>query len=156
VFIANADEDGGGADITGGVACAGAGPEEIESYTTQSLIPEAKDLWPEGKFRGALVLLDTVCRWYGEKCLRFPTFVSKKIVRRMETMRTDMIAALRRIRAYRDALEPRLEEILGSGGIHTSELHRLAAQYILVPLHDESQLAHQLIDATRANPASHS
>jgi hypothetical protein len=137
VFIAYADADGGGADLTGGVATDSAPyrPEVEQSV-------EAKMLWENRQFRGALVLVDTICQCH----CRLGNPDSITLFSRFSALRTVLIQALLRIRTYRRKLFPTLAHPMDAASIHLRDMHLLIAAYILVPLHDESQLQHPLLD----------
>jgi hypothetical protein len=136
VFIEQAEPDGSGTDLTGGVASRGT----LKSASLH-IGPILSVLWPDGKFRGALALMESLWNWWEGR--RHPRM-------RLESIRVPLILALRRIKTYRAALQPAMATPLGSGDLHShafSGLYLLIASYVLVPLHDESQLSHPLLDA---------
>jgi hypothetical protein len=137
-FIAHALRDGGGADLTGGVP-------HTSVHLSQCLSPHLlhiAEIWPQGTFGGALVLLDTLCKWWDASTQRSKSLSSRPP---LLEIRQDMVAALRRIRDYRAAIQPALAVPLDAGNIHARDLGLLIVTYVLVPLHDETQLNHPLL-----------
>jgi hypothetical protein len=136
VFVAAALPDGDGTDLTGGVARRDDCPENCHLLTR---------MFPNEQFRGALPLLDTLVQlvatdWIGKRC-RDP------ILAQLLPLRKEIMASMSAIRLYRLSLGEILAAPLAAADIHATELHRLVASYVLVPLHDESQLNHSLLSS---------
>jgi hypothetical protein len=146
LFIANAQPDGGGADLTGGISRPGSDPPDRPVWFSgpQPIDPTPTDLWPDGKFLGSLALVDKLYTWYMPQ----PTKMARNIADDLVPIRNNIIDALRRIRQYRKDLQPSVGSFLAAGGIYVHWLYGLIAQLVLVPLHDESQLKHPLITTT--------
>jgi hypothetical protein len=137
LFIGLARPDGSGTDLTGGTAELG-----VPTAFQHTPGPAATTLWPDKKFCGALALADTMHSWWSHST----TYLREKPIAAYAAIRSDLIEAFRRIRTYRQAIDPALAQQFGQGGIHIRELRPVVLQYLLVPLHDESQLANPLVN----------
>lgn len=138
-MIANAQPDGDGTDLTAGDAK----PLGFYGDHNESLIPLARDLWPHGEFRGALPLIDDMCRWWTRRPRAAPL-----VLPRLDALRQELITAMRAVRAYRKDIRPALAHALAyddSGGINVVALLAIVVDYILVPPHDPSRLKHPLL-----------
>jgi hypothetical protein len=138
-FIANAQPDGDGVDLTGGSARRERCPHDDGTHDDDGRIT-ARDLWPQTKFCGALPLVDRFLTWWSKQAT-----INARAVARLEVIRGKLIAALQRVRTYRRMIQPHLSDPLVGGGIHMRPLYALVAAYILVPLYDESQLTDPLL-----------
>jgi hypothetical protein len=134
LFIAAAQTDGGGTDLTAGVAASGAREGD---HTEIRFEPHVRELWPDGQFGGALVLVDLLWRWYTGK-----EKDGHDLLRRIESVRDSLILAMRRIRAYRRMFYPTIARPLSACA---RDLHKLVAAYALVPLCNEAQLDNPLL-----------
>jgi hypothetical protein len=144
VFIAHAQDDGDGTDLTGGTAWREKEWKQVHSMPL--------DMWPDGEFRGALVLADTGYRHNTQYALNnhiTDTHLSwiRKAAARFERARALLLVAMRRIRTYRRSLLAQLSPLLTAGNIGMRDLHAAVVTYVLVPLHNESQLDHPLLTA---------
>jgi hypothetical protein len=143
IFIEHAHADGDGTDLTGGVAV-----RRLEAPTSVStdcfcfqFMPPEK-MCPDGKFRGAAVLADTLYR----HCISHQEDLLFANAReRLALARNRIITALGRIRFYRQALRPSVSRAMISGGLGMHDLHKVVLAYLLVPLHNESHLADPLL-----------
>jgi hypothetical protein len=143
LFIASANPDGSGTDLTGGMP-------RFEGVTDDRVSrqgPWPHELWPDRVFGGALALVDRLCQWWSKKAETDGALA----LARLELIKTFLVPALRAVRTYRSAIRPTLAEPMMTAGIHTGELHELIASYLVVPLCDPSQLKHPLL---RHPPAS--
>jgi hypothetical protein len=149
VFIANAHPDGSGTDLTGGQACR----KELH-YETLPGSPEPSDLFPNpnSKFAGALELVERLCAWSAKQPVK-----NMQVIVRLEFIRSELVAALRRIHTYRTQLQPTLAVPLLAARVH-AQMHAVIASYLIVPLYDESQLLHPSvvsIEPANSLPANH-
>jgi hypothetical protein len=157
LFIARAQSDGGGTDLTAGVPHCGR-PTKRHRAAHDPLRDEQKIppsdrvsfLWPNSQFRGALVLVDRLCQFWTSQEPRSRS--TSMLIQRLEPIRSEIIAALARIRAYREGIQTAIVLQLVSGniplGICARDLAALIAVHLVVPLYDESQLLHPLLDPT--------
>lgn len=146
LFISVAEADGDGVDLTASSTTPpGQGTQDAPPSTWDHTPLE--QLWPDGKFRGALVLVDTLCRWFATQDVAAQPVPKNMnaLTGQFDQIRTELVAALRRIRHYRETIRPFVATPLTAAGIHAHELHLLLIRYLVVPLHDESQLYHPLI-----------
>jgi hypothetical protein len=142
-FIAEAEQDGGGTDLTGGIGLSGP-----SRYCDTPLF---RELWPDGEFTGALSLVDRLSKWWSNRESKWSsnpqTAESAEIVTKLETIKTDLVVAKLRIRTYHRDMPHQLTPIMSDAGIHIAQLHNLVSAYVFVPLHDPSMLAHPLLQA---------
>lgn len=139
IFIAHAQPDGSGTDLTGGIAQPSAFGMAVGMENEE---PTLNQLWPESKFRGPLVLIDSLRDWW---CTQEPR--GRHMLAHLDPVRTHLVDALRRVRAYRDSLFACVSKPLCTAAMHSRELHFLVTSYVLVPLHDETQLQHPLVSS---------
>jgi hypothetical protein len=146
--IAHAQPDGDGMDLTAGSSATCHIPADDDTSCIvplrASMVPlRAMRIFPDGKFHGALALVDTLYKWWSLPqigCNLHPQLLS------FATIRAKMITAMRKTRHYRIQLLPTLGATIASAAIHSHELHSLITTYLIVPLHDESQLLHPLLE----------
>lgn len=131
LLVASAQPDGDGVDLTAGV--------QVRGHYVKS-VPDPKELWPEFKFRGALSLVERLYHWWSISQRSISTTAEFKQIR------DDIVFALTRVRNYRQTVGPTVADQLHAAGIHSKELRALVVLFILIPLHDESQLDHYLLD----------
>lgn len=144
-FIALAQPDGSGTDLTGGEAHHRAvGPLIEEGPTVR-----AEVIWPNAEFRGALTLADTLHHWWANDAHVIGFTIGspeiEKITKRLATVRADLVQALRRIRIYHRDIQIVVSTPLKFGNLHVRQIHALVSSYLLVPLHDPMQLRHPLV-----------
>jgi hypothetical protein len=157
VFISHAQPDGSGTDLTGGTPRQETTP--WWNIDGEVGMPPASILWPNGKFEGSLALADTLHRWWSQVRTRFRRLIRTRepvsaIVDAYQTIRSLLMTALRRIRNYRHFVKPMVADRLHTAGIYVRGVTDLVAAYVLVPLHDESQLLHPLLGHT-PDPSIH-
>jgi hypothetical protein len=148
-FIAHAQSDGGGTDLTGGTTTFRLGSIRRDEIHRRK-DPSPNDLWPDKRYRGALVLVENIHRWYLRE---YDSLNASEdgaddlllILARLDFVWRRLLLALLRIRSYRRDLSPVMASLLNSSGIYARELHALVAAFVLVPLHDESHLQHSLL-----------
>jgi hypothetical protein len=86
--------------------------------------------------------METVWQWLSKTLA-----TDSKVLLKFNLVRQNLIAALRRIRDYRRDIASDLALPLYQGNVTVNNLHALIVAYTLVPLHDESQLQHTLLDS---------
>jgi hypothetical protein len=134
VFIAHAHPDGSGTDLTGGVPTNRCTPKHARTLPWHSLASFLPTKWG-----GALALVEALQqRWLSQ-----PT--PRRIFTGFAPLLTDLVQALRRIKAYRASIRPIISNPLAAGAIHSRDICSLTATYLLFALHDESQLQHPLL-----------
>jgi hypothetical protein len=165
-FISAAQADGGGTDLTGGVAH----HDTTMSQSSSEVGPINQELFPNGKFLGALPLLNTILGWWqkrkvasqatanrliplGEWCQE--TGEMDAIIAQLQFVQSDLLLAMRRLRLYRRAICNVVSNPLGAADMHARELHELVTSYVLTPLHDESQLDNPLLLHSYSSSTSH-
>jgi hypothetical protein len=153
LFVDMAQSDGGGTDLTGGVTRRGAAVTNNMEANDDAQVygPTPHELWPRGQFRGALDLADRLCHWWSSPLLHQSLSTNCKenaatILAQLAAVRNYLLDGMRRIRAYRLGLVPATSRILRNGQLCERGLCTLVLSYVLVPLHDESQLQDPLLD----------
>jgi hypothetical protein len=157
MFIARAQPDGGGADLTGGIAQSERqSPEnpttnrqpagESRDTPTTNRPPASVELWPNAKFGGALALVHVLIDWYTNGLGHDCASSARVQIDRLLHIARELTAALCRVRDYRRTLESLSGQLLGAGGVHAHPLRSLIAAYVLVPLRNEPQLADPLLN----------
>jgi hypothetical protein len=143
LFVDGAHSDGGGTDLTGGIANrAVVLTEDLDAYG-----PTPQQMWPGGQFHGATFLADTIWRWWSrtpQNGVREEELAA--VLARLVLVRNYLVTGMRRIKAYRQHLLPATAKPLFDGNIRERGLYTLVLSYVIVPLHDESQLANPLLD----------
>jgi hypothetical protein len=157
LFIARAQPDGDGVDLTAGIAkCVESkywtqhAPDPIferESIDSTDTMFARESLWPEGKFRGVWQLVDTMHQL-------LLAAQSAIVAQAFAILRSDLSAALRRVRDYRQSIPIAIAHHLSSATVHARDLHNNILSYLLFPLQDESQLNHPTLDLTLPDLAS--
>jgi hypothetical protein len=137
MLLANANPDGSGVDLTGGVAVRDgviAGGGDVRDGDGS-----AEQLWPNAEYKGVLELVHNLCQFWNQSKRKR----SGEIVSRLDALRIDLIATLRGIRNYHRGLKAAVAEQMN---VHVKELHSLVEGYVLEPLFNPSHLNHPLLD----------
>jgi hypothetical protein len=138
VFASQAQPDGDGTDLTGGRVMIAAVGESARRRDPRADTrgPPVADLWPNGRFRGPLALINVFRHYYRSE---------PQVLAILDQAASDLVLALRSIRTYRRTIHPSVAVPFIDGSIYARDLHALVISYLLVPLEDESQLEHPQI-----------
>jgi hypothetical protein len=136
MFIAHAQLDGDGADLTGGVAQCGGPASDDAGYLLMGLT--RTDLWPSRRYDGALALVDRLgCS------MEVPHLehTASQIRPRLALIQSDLISAMRRIRDYRRAFLRIIAHAFGTLLPSILDTRPLVLAYATTHLRNESHLS---------------